>query len=48
MNNGLSTGFFKLSSGTKQGDPLFPYLFILVLEIFLFESEMTPQLKVLK
>ena len=33
MNNGLSTGYFKLSRGTKQGDSLSPYLFILVLEI---------------
>ena len=26
MNGGYSTGYFKLERGTKQGDPLAPYL----------------------
>ena len=33
MNNGFTTPLFKLS----QGDPLFPYLFILVLEILVID-----------
>ena len=37
MNNGCSTGYFPLHMGTRQGDPLFPYLFILVLEILFIQ-----------
>ena len=33
LNNGYSTGYFKLERGTRQGDPIAAYLFIIVLEI---------------
>ena len=33
MNNGTSTGYFKLERGTRQGNPLAPYLFIMQVSI---------------
>ena len=35
MNNGYSTGYFRLGRGTRQGDPLSAYLVILVFKILL-------------
>ena len=45
MNNGHSTGYFPLSSGTRQGDPISAYLFILVMEIIFIQVCTNPDIK---
>ena len=34
INGGVSTGYFALERGTRQGDPISAYLFIIVMEVF--------------
>ena len=37
MNDGHLTGYFSLSSGTHQGDPISAYLFVLGMEILFIQ-----------
>ena len=45
LNGGITTPYFKLERGTRQGDPISAYLFILVLEIFFKIVKENPNIK---
>ena len=45
LNNGWSTGFFKLVRLTIHGDPISAYLFILVLEIVFLQIRKSDTVK---
>ena len=36
INGGKATPYFKLERGTRQGDPILAYLFIIALEVVAF------------
>ena len=44
LNGGMSTGFFPLERGSRQGDPISAYMFILVMEIFFTMVKKDPQI----
>ena len=48
MNNGKTTDFFEFKRGTKQGDPISPYIFILIIEIMAIMIRSCQEIKGIK
>ena len=45
MNNGMTSNYFTLERGVRQGDPLSPYLFIVVVETLAIAIRQNPAIK---
>ena len=48
MNNGFTTGYFTNERGTRQGDPISAYLFILALEILFLQVKENEKIEGIK
>ena len=48
INGGKTAKYFKLEKGARQGDPIYAYSFILVLQIFFIFVKNNPKVKGLK